>query len=95
MNEEIKLKINNLLSLLNEKLKKQEILEITKNENNSIYNYLEKEGFLNLTYSIEYKQNFPKISESNASIDLWYKDINKNWIINMYHINKMLNANWK
>jgi hypothetical protein len=95
MTEETKLRINSLLNLLDEKLKKQEIIEITEKENESIYNYLEKEGFLNINYSVENKQNFSIIKESGANIDLWYKDINKNWIIKMYQINKILNANWK
>jgi ribosomal protein S8 len=95
MTEENKLRINGLLNFLDEKLKKQEIIEITEKENKSIYDYLEKEGFLNVSYSIENKQIIPIMIEIGASIDLWYKDINKNWIIKMYQINKMLNANWK
>lgn len=86
MNKEIKLKINNLLSLLDEKLKEQDIVEITESENKSIYEYLEKEGFLNICYSVNYKQNSPIMTEKNASLNLWYKDINKNWIINVYQI---------
>jgi hypothetical protein len=95
MTEEAKLRINSLLNLLDEKLKEQEEIEITEIENKFIYDYLENEGFLNIRYSIEHKQNFQIMTESRAEIDLWYKDINNKWIINMLQINKMLNINWK
>lgn len=95
MNDENKLKISNLLNLLDDELKKQEEIEITENENKLIFDYLEKNGFLNIFYEIEYEFYIPRITEKNSNIDLWYKDINNNWIIKMYEITNLLNANSK
>ena len=95
MNEEKRNKINKLLDLLSVEEKAQLIIEIAEDKNNIIYDFLEKQGFLNVSYSVEYEKKLAIITETNASIDLWYKDINKTWIINMFQINKMLSANWE
>ena len=84
MNGEIRKKINNLLELLTDEEKKLEIIEIT--ENKIIYDFLERQGFLNISYDVKYEKDLPIITETNASIDLWYKDINKTWIINIKEV---------
>ena len=93
MNTEIKERINKLLDFLGYKLNNQEIIKINKNENKEIYDYLEEEKCLSVFYRIGYKGVIG--IETEAHINLWYKDINKDWSINMYQIYKMLNANYK
>lgn len=87
-------KIENLLSILNEQEKKQDILEINQKENTEIYEYLEKIGNLHIDYTIEY-ENFFLPRETEGSLYLWNKELNNKWKINLYNVNKMLNAKWK
>ncbi len=89
------LNIKELLELLTIEDRKKVILEINENDNKTVFDFLEKQGFLNISYDVKYEKNFPTITENSASINLWYKNINKTWIINLFQINKMLNANWK
>lgn len=86
--------INELLSLLNEEQKKEDIIEIRENENKKIFDFLEKNGFLNIHYTIENQPYQPIPTEKEASIDLWYKDINKTWKVNVFQINRLLNVKW-
>lgn len=95
MTEDKILKINELLELLTVEDRKKVIVEINENENKIVFDFLEKQGLLNISYTVEYEKIFPTVTEKSASIDLWYKNINKTWIINLFQINKMLNANWK
>ena len=92
--EQIK-KINNLFDLLTEENKKQAIIEINETENKIIYDFLEMEGFLNISYKVEYNKIPIIMSENSGSLDLWHKNLNKTWTINMFQINRMLKANWK
>jgi ribosomal protein S8 len=95
MTEEKRIKINKLLDLLTVKDREKAIIEINENDNKIVFDFLEKEGFLNISYDVEYQKILPTINEKSASLDLWYRNINKTWIINLFQINKMLNANWK
>jgi hypothetical protein len=86
--------INELLSLLSKEQKNESLIEITESENKTIFDFLEKKGFLNIHFTVENKFYQPIPTEKEASIDLWYRDINKNWKINIFQIDRLLNANW-
>lgn len=94
MNTDIRSKIKILLSLLNDDQKTEDVIEITKINNPNIYDYLEKTGDLYIEYNVEYNQIFlPR--ETEASLSLWNKSLNNTWEINLYNINRMLEAHWK
>lgn len=95
MDEINRKKISNLLDLLTVEEKKLLVIEITEDKNKTVFDFLEKQGFLNISYSIEYELNLPIMTEKSANINLWYKNTNKTWTINMFQINKILNLNYK
>lgn len=50
--------------------RKKVIIEINENENKIVFDFLEKQGLLNISYNVVYEKIFPTITEKSASIDL-------------------------
>jgi len=93
MNEKSQKLIDNLLLILTEEQKSKDLVEISE-EDKIVTEFLEKSGTLSIGYYIEHEnQRLP--SEREGNLNLWYKDLNQKWIINMFDIKRFLNANWK
>jgi hypothetical protein len=44
-------------------------------------------------YEIEYENFKPYLSEKSGTINLWRKNFNGTWTINLYNINRIIKAN--
>ncbi len=90
MDKQIKKKILTLLSLLSSEQKQKKILELNKNTDKKIIEFLTEVGVT----TCEFKKNQNSIesylSEKSGKVNLWYKDIGGTWIIKIYHINRLI-----
>lgn len=92
MEQQIKNRILSLLTLLSAEQKEKEIIEIDETSDEKLVAFLKKDGILNVEYEIEYENFKPSISEKSGTVNLWYKNINGNWTINLYYINRIINV---
>lgn len=92
MKEQIRSRIISLLSLLSAEQKEEEILEVDETNDEKLIAFLKNDGILTFDYEIEYENFKPSISEKSGTINLWYKNINGNWTINLYYINRIMNV---
>ena len=58
-----------------------------------LVSFLKNDGLLVFDYKIEYENFKPYISEKAGTINLWHKNFNGTWTINLYYINRILKAN--
>ena len=93
MEQQIKNRILKLLSLLSEEQKDKDIIEINESDNENLVSFLKNDGLLVFDYKIEYENFKPYISEKAGTINLWHKNFNGTWTINLYYINRILKAN--
>ena len=93
MEQQIKNRILKLLSLLSEEQKDKDIIEINESDNENLVSFLKNDGLLVFDYEIEYENFKPYISEKSGTINLWHKNFNETWTINLYYINRILKAN--
>ncbi|UWX56885.1 hypothetical protein NY406_06410 [Chlorobaculum sp. MV4-Y] len=93
MDQKIIDKLKQLLSLLTEKQRAEDIIEITR-EDEMIFQLLESQGNECISYSIK-SFNSGYLSESEGAICFWSKNLSGNWTVNSFNINRMLNANWE
>ena len=92
MEQQIKNRILSLLALLSAEQKEKEILEIDETNDEKLVAFLKKDRILTVEYEIEYDNFKPYISEKSGTVNLWYKNINGNWTINLYYINRIINV---
>ncbi len=90
MEQQVKIKILKLLSLLTEEQKTKDIIEIDETNNENLVSFLKNDGLLAFDYEIEYENLKPYISEKSGTINLWHKNFNGTWTINLYYINRIL-----
>jgi len=93
MEQKIKKRILKLLSLLSEEQKDKDIIEINESDNENLVSFLKNDGLLVFDYEIEYENFKPYISEKAGTINLWHKNFNGTWTINLYYINRILQTN--
>ena len=92
MKQQVRNRITSLLSLLSAEQKEKEIIEIDETNDEKLVAFLKNDGLLTFDYEIEYENFKPSISEKSGTINLWYKDINGTWTINLYYINRIINV---
>lgn len=85
----IKEKVSQLLSLLDDEQKKEEIIEVNPILHQNLTNFLENQGSLSVDYKINNNLSLPISRELLGRVSLWYKDINGKWKINLYKINQL------
>ena len=56
----------------------------------NLVSFLKNDGLLAFDYEIEYENLKPFISEKSGTINLWHKNFNGTWTINLYYINRIL-----
>ena len=93
MEKQIENRILKLLSLLTEEQKAKDIIEIDERSNENLVSFLKNDGFLVFDYEIEYENLKPYISEKSGTINLWHKNFNGTWTINLYYINRTIKVN--
>jgi hypothetical protein len=93
MGQQVKIRILKLLSLLTEEQKTKDIIEIDETNNENLVSFLKNDGLLAFDYEIEYENLKPFISEKSGTINLWHKNFNGTWTINLYYINRIIKVN--
>ena len=93
MNQEVKKSILKLLSMLPKERKNEDIFNVTKKSDSQVYDYLEEQGFLQIHYEVINTYCF-RIQETGGNVHLWERMSDASWKINLYQINRMLEANW-
>lgn len=93
MEQQIKNRILKLLSLLSEEQKDKDIIEINESDDENLVSFLKNDGLLVFDYEIDYENFKPYISEKSGTINLWHKNFNGTWAINLYYIKRILKAN--
>ena len=93
MEQQVKNRILKLLSLLTEEQKAKDIIEIDEGNNENLVAFLKNDGLLVFDYEIEYENLKPYISEKSGTINLWHKNFNGTWTINLYYINRTIKVN--
>lgn len=90
MKEDLKERINKILALLSADQKTKDIVEIINNpDNRNLIDYLEQIGSEKISFEI--KDNKLKPQEMSGTINLWYKNSDKNWINKLWEIYRINN----
>ena len=84
-----KKKISKIISLLNIEQKKEKILEVDINSNSDLIKFLENDGGLMVDYKVNYSLQKNLKKDISGKVNLWYRDINGKWKINIYRINQL------
>ena len=82
-----------LLSLLTDEQKASDLIQIDESNDENLVAFLKNDGLLVFDYEIEYKNLKPYISEKFGNINLWHKNFNGTWTINLYYINRIIKSN--
>jgi len=90
MQQKIREKIDRLLLLLTNKQKSSIILEINEKNDKKIYKFLEREGKLNIPSSKKQGDTGSRMERAGI-FNLWRKNSNGTWTVNLYNINRMIN----
>ena len=88
---DLKEKIEKLISLLSSKQLQQDIIELDNvPSNQEILYFLEKMETYNIHFEIISDLNPGRIQEKNGSTNLWYKNLDGTWTIKLWEINRLI-----